>query len=195
MDQAYRSLESTETFCEMNSKKFTLFGSSSSQQRAEQFSSHEKLYRRAIIADCILFEAILVFLKQGLTSYVKGGYLLRKSYKMYQKIFEETEALCKLSSPISRPGVVSPIDRHVGTSVYDKEPTKVVPNSLEEEEGGVDVPDEASMAEVEEGLSSLHLGLSGFGSESSFGAVGEDSISGGKPGGHLNLTASFLSPT
>ncbi len=190
MDVAYKSLESTESFCELSSKKFSLFSnssssSSSSSSREQQLSPHEKLYRRAIIADCILFEAILVFLKQGLTSYVKGGYLLRKSYKMYQKIFEETEALCKLASPISRPGMVSPTDRHVGTSLYDKEtPAKVTSELEEEEEEEADGLPEASLAEeVGENLSSLHIGFSGFGANSPLSnGGGEDNTdpSGGK---------------
>ncbi len=181
MDQAYKCLESTENFCELTSKKFSLFGNSASQQqRADQLSAHDKLYRRAIMADCILFEAILVFLKQGLTSYVKGGYLLRKSYKRYQQIFEETEALCKLASPISRPGVVSPIDQHVGTSVYDKETVVKVPSELEEEEEGEEGVDDPSLAEVEEDLSTLALGLSGFGTNGPLSNGGEDSIG---PGG------------
>lgn len=156
MDVAYKCLEATESFCEASNKKFSLFSNSS--LKPEQLSSHEKLYRRAIIADCILFEAILVFLKQGLTSYVKGGYLLRKAYKMYHKLFQETEQLCKLASPISQAGIVSPTDKHVGSSVYDKESSKVV--------GGEQVPpppDEAALKEVGEDLSSLHIGFSGFG--------------------------------
>ena len=155
MDQAYKCLESTENFCESNGKKFSLFGNSSLKQ--EQLSPHDKLHRRAIVADCILFEAILVFLKQGLTSYVKGGYLLRKAYKMYQKIFLETEQLCKLASPISRAGAASALDKHVGSSIYDKETAKVLTDQQEEEE------DEKTMQQVGEGLSSLHFGLSGFG--------------------------------
>lgn len=158
MDMAYKCLESTESFCDLGSKKFSLFGNSS--LKPEQFSTHEKLYRRAIVADCILFEAILVFLKQGLTSYVKGGYLLRKAYKMYHKIFQETEQLCQHPSPISRPGTMSPTDRHVGSSLYDKEAAKcAVSNDLDEEK----VPDDIDLQQVGEDLSSLHIGLSGFG--------------------------------
>lgn len=162
MDFAYKCLESTENFCETGSRKFSLFGNSSSQ-KPDQLSSHEKLYRKAILADCILFEAILVFLKQGLTSYVKGGYLLRKAYKMYQKIFQETEQLCKLPSPISQMGVVSPSDMHVGSSVYDKEPaTRPSSAPLSESKPAPD-DDSAALQEVGEDLSSLHIGLSGFG--------------------------------
>lgn len=157
MDMAYKSLENTESFCGSGSKKFSLFSNSS--LKPEQLSIHEKLYRRAIIADCILFEAILVFLKQGLTSYVKGGYLLRKAYKMYQKIFLETEQLCRQPSPISRPGMMSPSDRHVGSSLYDKEQVRVPREQEEEQEPE---PDEAALQKVGEDLSALHIGFSGF---------------------------------
>ena len=165
MDMAYKCLESTESFCEISSKKFSLFSNSS--LKSEPLTAHEKLYRKAIIADCILFEAILVFLKQGLTSYVKGGYLLRKAYKMYQKIFLETEQICTQASPISQPGSTSPIDKHVGSSVYDKETAKVL---SEQEEPA---PDDAALQDVREDLSSLHIGFSGFGMATEDGEKGK----------------------
>lgn len=150
MEAAYKCLEGTERFCDLGNKKLSFFSNSS--LKAEQLSAHEKLHRRAIIADCILFEAILVFLKQGLTSYVKGGYLLRKAYKMYQKIYQETEKLCKQPSPISRPGMTSPVDRHVGSSIYDPDM----------ETNDEQLPDQSTMEEVGENLSSLYIGFSGF---------------------------------
>lgn len=168
MDLAYKCLESTESFCEAGNKKFSLFGNSS--LKSEPLTAHEKLYRRAIVADCILFEAILVFLKQGLTSYVKGGYLLRKAYKMFQKIFQETEQLCRLASPISQAGAMSPTDKHVGSSVYDKETTRVL---SEQEEP---VPDDVAVEEVGKDLSSLHIGFSGFGVPSDDGKGGRGEV-------------------
>lgn len=167
MDTAYKSLEGTENFCDVGNKKFSLFNSSS--VKPDQFSMHEKLYRRTVIADCILFEAVLVFLKQGITSYVKGGYLLRKAYKMYEKIFNETEQLCNLASPISRAGMRSPLDKHVGSSLYDKD--TAAPVAEEEAE-----PDEEAMKKLGESLSTLDVGFSGFvidGKDSSLGGGGE----------------------
>ena len=180
MDAAYKCLESTESFCEAGSKKFSLFGSSNSL-KPEQLSTHERLSRRAIVADCILFEAILVFLKQGLTSYVKGGYLLRTAYKMYQKIFQETEQVCKHPSPISRPGMVSPTDKHVGSSLYDKGSAvcSVTPSEgevvEEEEEVTEEGQEEEAVRQVGEGLSALHIGLSGLGEGSEVGTNGGES--------------------
>ena len=155
MELAYKSLESTESFCEYgNSKKFSLFGNSS--LKVEHLSPHQRLHRRAIVADCILFESVLVFLKQGLTSYVKGGYLLRKAYKMYEKIFHETENLCRTSSPISRAGMSSRVDAHVGSSIYDDKDSS---KGVDEE---VSVPDDATLEEAGEDLSSLHIGFVGL---------------------------------
>ena len=110
LDQAYKNLEATEKFCETG-KKFSQLFTNSSQ---DKLSPHTKLYRKSIVADCLLFESIVVFLKQSVTSYVKGGYILRKAWKMYEKIFQETERLCSLPSPIAQVGQTSPTDKHVG---------------------------------------------------------------------------------
>lgn len=147
MDSAYRCLENTESYCEIGSKKISIFSSSTSKEQQQMLSPHDRLHCKTIIADCILFEALLVFLKQGLTSYVKGGYLLRKAYKMYEKIYEETEKLCKLPSPISKSGMPSPLDKHVGTSVYDKETDKASSNGA---------------FLIEDSLTSMHIGFSGL---------------------------------
>lgn len=153
MDFAYKCLETTESYCEVGSKKVTIFSSSASKEQQQMLSAHDKLHCKSIVADCILFEAILVFLKQGLTSYVKGGYLLRKAYKMYEKIFDDTEQLCKLPSPISKSDMPSPVDKHVGTSVYDKETAKPCGTDSK-------VEDEALL--VQESLASMHIGFAGM---------------------------------
>lgn len=119
LDSAYKLLESTEKFCDP-SRGFSFVKSSSSARPPSPATQHERLYRRSIIADCLLFEAILVFLKQGLTSYVKGGYILRKAWKMYDKLNAEVDQLCTTPSPISAVDP-SPADSHVGMSLYDGE--------------------------------------------------------------------------
>ena len=145
MDAAYKSLESTEKFCDTSRKFSEIFSSGSHSQK---FTPHQRLYRKSIIADCLLFEAILVFIRQSLTSYVKGGYLIRKAWKMYEKIYKETEQLCSQPSPISQPGVTSPTDKHVGSSLYDDKNT---PPIIEEE--GVEMFGEEREEEEEEGES------------------------------------------
>lgn len=105
LDQAYRNLEATEKFCETGKKLSSLFTGQGTQ---DKLSPHMRLFRKSIVADCLLFESILVFLKQSMTSYVKGGYILRKAWKMYEKIFQETEELCSLPSPSPGPARARP---------------------------------------------------------------------------------------
>lgn len=148
MDTAQKALETTRKFCTTHNKKFGFFSSSSTTD-LDKLSLHERLNRRCIAADCLLFEAIIVFLKQGITSYVKGGYLLRKAWKTYEKVYQEMEHLCPSPSPISKQGTLSPTDKHVGTSVYDKKlDTRDVINDTEEGLEGVD-----------ENLTSLDVGF------------------------------------
>lgn len=132
MEKAMKSLEATKAFCTSHQKKFSFFSSSSAG--VDKLSPHERVYRRCIVADCLLFEAMLVFLKQGITSYVKGGYLLRKAWKTYEKVYSEMERLCSCQSPISKVGTLSPTDRHVGTSVYDKTAKGVEATNEDDEE-------------------------------------------------------------
>lgn len=120
LDGAYKLLIATERFTDPTRGFGGKLRSSSSQLHQQSLlSAHEKLYRRSIIADCLLFEAVIVFLKQGFSSYVKGGYILRKAWKMYEKVYAETEQLCTHPSPIII-DTTSPVDKHVGTSFYDK---------------------------------------------------------------------------
>ena len=162
MDAAYKSLESTEKFCDTSRKFSELFSSSSHSQR---FTPHQRLYRKSIVADCLLFEAIIVFIRQSLTSYVKGGYLIRKAWKLYEKIYNETEQLCLHPSPISKPGVVSPTDRHVGTSVYDDKSGSLAEEvgTEEGEEGGKEMGEEEMKKTIAElgDTFAMQLGLGG----------------------------------
>lgn len=161
MDKAGKSLDATKTFCTSHlQKRFTFFSSSNSSAQV-RLSPHEQIMRRCIVADCTLFEAILVFLKQGLTSYVKGGYLLRKAWKTYEKVYHEMENLCSCPSPISKTGTLSPTDRHVGTSIYDKKF-----DDAEEAEEELTV----SVSEVNETLAAMDVGFAGL-------SIGDDSES------------------
>ena len=152
MDKASKSLEVTKTFCTSHQqKKFTFFSSSPAPQ--DRLTPHERIMRRCIVADCMLFEAILVFLKQGITSYVKGGYLLRKAWKTYEKVYEEMETLCSCPSPISKSGTLSPTDRHVGTSIYDR---KIDDGEVKDEDIAASARDVSETLQL--GFASLGIG-------------------------------------
>ena len=174
LDVAYKCLEKTQKFCETGRKLGRVF-SRSSAHAPESLTPHERLTRRAIIADCLLFEAILVFIRQGLTSYVKGGYLLRKAWKLYDRVYRDTERLCSTPSSIIQPGQTSPQDKHVGSSLYDRqhaasEIMEDMGEEEEEEEENVDgeeereeavegMLDRSSIEVVGETLASLHIGV------------------------------------
>lgn len=116
MEKAYKMLESTEKFCDVGDGVFgQMFKDHSRRAEIHNLTPHEKLYRKCIIADCLLFEAILAFLKQGIAGYIKGGFILRKAWKMYVKVYNEAEKLCATPSPIA-PGTSSPLteDEHDG---------------------------------------------------------------------------------
>ncbi|KAJ7325649.1 Tetratricopeptide repeat protein 39C [Desmophyllum pertusum] len=53
----------------------------------------EKLMRQILYADCELYMALLTFLKQGITDYIKGGYLMRRAWKLYDKCYCEISAI------------------------------------------------------------------------------------------------------
>ena len=102
MEKAYKMLESTEKFCDIGDGMFgQMFKDNSRRAEILSLTPHEKLYRKCIIADCLLFEAILAFLKQGIAGYIKGGFILRKAWKMYMKVYHEAEKLCATPSPIT----------------------------------------------------------------------------------------------
>ena len=183
MDAAYKSLEGTEKFCDTSKKFSELFTSTSNMQK--KFTPHQKLYRKSIIADCLLFEAILVFIRQSLTSYVKGGYLIRKAWKMYEKIYNETERICSQPSPISKPDVSSPTDKHVGSSLYDDKGSYQEENLPEEEEGENEEDMKQTMAALTDTFA-MQLGFGGMSADREEGEGGEGVFQNGSPPNSLS---------
>ena len=55
------------------------------EEEENQFSQH--LESQIIAADCQVLAAVLSFLQQDLGSYMKGGWVLRKAWKIYQKAY------------------------------------------------------------------------------------------------------------
>lgn len=67
-----------------------VFGSSS---RKPNKSYAEQLETQIILADSQVCIAILTFLQQDFTGYFKGVWVLRKAWKIYQKVYNEIIAL------------------------------------------------------------------------------------------------------
>lgn len=56
------------------------------------------MQRQIIIADSLLYQAVLTFTHQDIPSYIKGGWLLRKAWKIYERLHRDiTEMLSRHS--------------------------------------------------------------------------------------------------
>uniref|UniRef100_A0A671NZQ6 Tetratricopeptide repeat protein 39C-like n=1 Tax=Sinocyclocheilus anshuiensis TaxID=1608454 RepID=A0A671NZQ6_9TELE len=53
----------------------------------------DRLQRQIIVADCQVYLAVLSFVKQELSAYIKGGWILRKAWKMYNKCYSDISQL------------------------------------------------------------------------------------------------------
>ncbi|KAJ8012105.1 hypothetical protein DPEC_G00065220 [Dallia pectoralis] len=53
----------------------------------------DRLQRQILIADCQVYLAVLSFIKQELSAYIKGGWILRKAWKMYNKCYSDISQL------------------------------------------------------------------------------------------------------
>ncbi|CAF4832586.1 unnamed protein product, partial [Rotaria sp. Silwood1] len=85
--QAGRNLAESEKLCaHENWKKFTRTIKSVESNAA---ALEENLTRRIIIADCKLYQAILTLIKQELSGLIGAGLLLRKAWKIYEKLHNE----------------------------------------------------------------------------------------------------------
>ena len=52
-----------------------------------------KLEQQIILADCQVLAAIINFLHQDWGSYMKGGWVLRKAWKIYQRAYSQIREL------------------------------------------------------------------------------------------------------
>ncbi|KAK1879738.1 Tetratricopeptide repeat protein 39C [Dissostichus eleginoides] len=84
MQMAFEDLKATERLCESEN---TLKRSMDSQRSG--VAAVNRLQRQIIIADCQVYLAVLSFIKQELSSYIKGGWILRKAWKMYNKCYSD----------------------------------------------------------------------------------------------------------
>ncbi|XP_058251012.1 tetratricopeptide repeat protein 39C-like isoform X2 [Hemibagrus wyckioides] len=53
----------------------------------------ERLQRLIIVADCQVYLAVLSFVRQEISGYIKAGWILRKAWKMYNKCYNEITRL------------------------------------------------------------------------------------------------------
>lgn len=91
----------------------------------------DRLQRQIIVADCQVYLAVLSFVKQELSAYIKGGWILRKAWKMYNKchsdisqlqeacqrrsLLQQEEAMCADNANHNSPPSSPPPSPHTGT--------------------------------------------------------------------------------
>ncbi|CAL1537584.1 unnamed protein product [Lymnaea stagnalis] len=97
LGEAHKVLQETEKKCASNDgfvKSFKKKFSKSKKKKSENaLNLEERITNQVIVADCLLYQAILVFTNQDIPSYVKGGWLLRKAWKIYEKLHKEVTQL------------------------------------------------------------------------------------------------------
>ncbi|NXW04983.1 TT39C protein, partial [Fregetta grallaria] len=85
MQLACDDLKATEKLCE--SEEAGVDG------RKSTLSMIDRLQRQIIVADCQVYLAVLSFVKQELSAYIKGGWILRKAWKIYNKCYTDINTL------------------------------------------------------------------------------------------------------
>ncbi|KAM4604593.1 tetratricopeptide repeat protein 39C-like isoform 2-T2 [Polymixia lowei] len=114
MQVAFEDLKATEKLCESDNTgvietiKNKIKRSTDSQRSG--VTVVDRLQRQIIIADCQVYLAVLSFIKQELSAYIKGGWILRKAWKMYNKCYSDISQLQEGSKrkPSDQPGSPSP---------------------------------------------------------------------------------------
>lgn len=97
MQMAFEDLKATERLCE--SENMGVIETIKSKIKRNMDSQRsgvaavDRLQRQIIIADCQVYLAVLSFIKQELSSYIKGGWILRKAWKMYNKCYNDITRL------------------------------------------------------------------------------------------------------
>lgn len=98
MQMAFEDLKSTERLCE--SENASVIETIKNKIKRSQVDSQrsamaavDRLQRQIIIADCQVYLAVLSFIKQELSAYIKGGWILRKAWKMYNKCYNDITQL------------------------------------------------------------------------------------------------------
>lgn len=113
LGEALKVLQETEKKCSTNDgfvKSFKKRFSKKKKMPEEEPSMEERIQQQVIVADCLLYQAILVFTGQDIPSYVKGGWLLRKAWKIYDKLHRELSQLGEILAQTYGPEFSSPID-------------------------------------------------------------------------------------
>ncbi|XP_013995743.2 tetratricopeptide repeat protein 39C isoform X1 [Salmo salar] len=96
MQMAFDDLRATERLCESDNTGVIETIKKKIRRSDSQRSGGaivDRLQRQIIVADCQVYLAVLSFIKQELSSYIRGGWILRKAWKMYNKCYSDINQL------------------------------------------------------------------------------------------------------
>ncbi|XP_069813791.1 tetratricopeptide repeat protein 39C [Dendropsophus ebraccatus] len=96
MQVACDDLKMTEKLCESDEGVIETIKNKikkNADGRKSAQSMVDRLQRQIIIADCQVYLAVLSFVKQELSAYIKGGWILRKAWKIYNKCYVDINTL------------------------------------------------------------------------------------------------------
>uniref|UniRef100_A0A6I8SZR9 Tetratricopeptide repeat domain 39C n=1 Tax=Xenopus tropicalis TaxID=8364 RepID=A0A6I8SZR9_XENTR len=96
MQLACDDLKMTEKLCESDEGVIETIKNKIKKNvdiRKSSQSMVDRLQRQIIVADCQVYIAVLSFVKQELSAYIKGGWILRKAWKIYNKCYVDINAL------------------------------------------------------------------------------------------------------
>lgn len=96
LNKALTTLREVERKCTsedswLKTVTYRVFGGSSSNNCSKTYA--EQLETQIILADSQVCIATLTFLQQDITGYLKGSWVLRKAWKIYQRLYKEILAL------------------------------------------------------------------------------------------------------
>ncbi|XP_064792052.1 tetratricopeptide repeat protein 39C-like [Oncorhynchus masou masou] len=143
MQMAFDDLRATERLCESDNTGVIETIKKKIRRSDSQRSGVaivDRLQRQIIVADCQVYLAVLSFIKQELSSYIRGGWILRKAWKMYNKCYSDISQLQDCSKRRSSDQQGSPSTEQANRN-HATPPTQmtngVSPEALERLKGSV----------------------------------------------------------
>uniref|UniRef100_A0A3Q3GY36 Tetratricopeptide repeat domain 39C n=1 Tax=Labrus bergylta TaxID=56723 RepID=A0A3Q3GY36_9LABR len=117
MQMACDDLRTTEKLCESDSAGVieTIRNKIKKSVSRSGVVVVDRLQRQIIVADCQVYLAVLSFVKQELSAYIKGGWILRKAWKMYNKCHSDISQLqeaCQRRSSLNQESLTADNANH-----------------------------------------------------------------------------------
>uniref|UniRef100_A0A8C7TAS7 Tetratricopeptide repeat domain 39C n=1 Tax=Oncorhynchus mykiss TaxID=8022 RepID=A0A8C7TAS7_ONCMY len=141
MQTAFDDLRATERLCERDNAG-VIETIKNKIRRSVRVAIVDRLQRQILVADCQVYLAVLSFIKQELSAYIRGGWILRKAWKMYNKCYSDISQLQDCSKRRSSDQQVSPSPstdqaNHGATKLPTQRTNGVSPEALARLKGSV----------------------------------------------------------